>query len=146
MTNYPKIYEYFETKKRSDGKSFVCLRDDAPPFLDEFVHGVHEGPFKCHFPNDWIYSIIAEAFRVLYEFDNDIENVTVKADIYDHELIEWLKEPYALAFCADWQEMCGTEKDPSVISMISNGQWHAKHTIYEAVHRFIEDNAETFNR
>lgn len=145
MKTQTKAYEYFGTITRLSGDIIYCLKDDAPPVMREFLWDIHRLHFGQCPPNDWIYETVFHAFCDLYESDNNIEHTTIEADVYNHDLIEWLKEPYALEYCERWAEEA-EDNARDIIKQISSGQWLAKDMIYREVHEFINKNAEQYNQ
>jgi hypothetical protein len=94
-------------------------------------------------PNDWVYSMILEAFEDLEE-NGSTENCNVEADIYNNDLAKWFYEncnAYAHEYCNEGIELMGCETD--ILKMISHGQYVAKNNIYEAVENFIDEQART---
>jgi len=71
-TNYG---QFFETKTRDNGASFVTLKDEAPEWLGEAVRDAHHGDL----PNDWIF---AQCEAAVDAFDNG--NVTSDDDVHEH--------------------------------------------------------------
>jgi hypothetical protein len=134
--------QYFENKTRNDGKRFVCLKDDAPIELQNLIHDIHDGEFYGCLPNDWIYSMIWEAFSALKE--DDIENVSYEADIYNHDLANWFAEncnQYANEISATLI-MDDCFKPVSAVDLFSNTQYEAKRRIYYAVADFLKEREE----
>ena len=126
---------FFVTKTRADGKRFITLMDNEPQDLCDVIYSIHKA-IGCGFPNDWIYSVIRDAFEDL--FQDDLDDIQLDADIYNVDLCEWLKETYANDACHECmiQEMC-TKND--IMSIISCAQICVKQQIYEAVNDFINE-------
>jgi hypothetical protein len=136
-----KFSQYFTTVTREvDDREIVKCIDNAPQALRDFIREVH-GEFDDCLPSDWIYEQIFYYFELLEENDNEIDNISIEADVYNHELIEWLKQPFAIGLCDDvLEEKFCDEK--SLISTISMGQYIAKDTICRLVHEFIKQQGE----
>ncbi len=134
---------YFVTRKRQDGTEYVSYAEGAPEELKEFVRRIHMDHFYGALPNDWIYKVIAEAFEGLA--NDDIDNVTIEADIYTHDLLCWLYEngqSFALQYCAEWLDQFSDNQGLDIAKQIEGGQWLAKNTIYIAVHEFLEEKKQ----
>ena len=132
--------QYFETKTRkSTQEPFVCLKDEAPQELKDFVQQVHFNHFYKCLPSDWIYSAIWEAFDNLSM--DDIDDITIEADPYYSELYKWFGEPFANEFCTECIEE-GLIDPKNVYQIIASGQWLAKERIYHAVNDFIQQQKE----
>ena len=76
--------------------------------------------------------------------ENDIESLVIQENCSDIELIEWLKEPFAIRMIEEYYEEMGSDK-AGIISQISNGKWFVMDKIYHMVNDFLED-MESFNR
>lgn len=138
MTTLPRTeyYKHFERRTRSDGSSFYALVDNAPEDLSDLIREIHHQIFGGCWANDWIYDQILDAFEDLS--NNNIDNLNIEADCYTHDLLKWLREPFALEICEEVrEELC---PNGTLTDQISWGQWFAKKRIYEAVDEFI--NAE----
>ena len=133
--------QYFITKKRGE-EEFICLSDDKPSYLHDFIRSVHLDHFDGTLPNDWIYRIISQAFDELESNDNDIDNVSLEADPYYSSLHTWLQEPYSIRICDDYLEEFYSEGgyDMGMWDLISGGQWLAKRRICDSVHLFLLEN------
>lgn len=139
MSTKVKYKDYFVWKTRSSNlENFVTLVDDSPQDLDDFVRAVHIKFFESYLPNDWIYEMIGDAFHCL-DIDS-LDNCTIEGDIFDVDLIEWLKNSYAKLYC---NEVMNDMIDPKdIIGIISSGQYLAKRTIYELVNDFLRLNEQ----
>jgi hypothetical protein len=134
-----KYSQYFEQKTRVDtGNAFTCLTNEAPEDLKSLLRVTHIA-FECGLPNDWLYETIFEAFESLEE--NDIYDISIEADIYNNDLIEWLHNSYAIAQCDEAYEELGSE-DNKLLSRIATGQSYMKELIYHMVDCFMKLNKE----
>jgi hypothetical protein len=87
-----KLYNCFETCKRSDGE-VVCLKDSAPEWLRDAVREAHGGSL----PNDWIYDecraacgeIDEDRFSGRYPEDVVHEHADGQVDVYTSKLFAW---------------------------------------------------------
>ena len=150
-----KYYDYFKSMQHKvTGKWIYSVVKGTPQKLTDFILYIHEA-FDCGFPNDWIYEVIADAFR-----DFQIDEVSladfigqVQVDPYDRDLIEWLKESYAAEYCNEVIRDCnevireGLCDEWGIMQLIAQGQWKAKIDIYQLVALFLSDieNVEETN-
>src|SRR6185312_1328308 len=88
--------DYFEFKARTCGHKFICLKDEAPEELQQLMYDIHTDLFDA-LPHDWVYQVIYDAFEDL-SLDK-IEDINIESDIWDSDLLEWLKMPGALTYC-----------------------------------------------
>lgn len=132
-----KDYTYcFAWKKRANGEEFVILKEYMSSELNELVRDIHQDLFNCGC-NDWIYEQIYYAFD---DLKNDkLEDITIEADVYTHDLIQWLNNGYALELCS---EVMREYHYDSVEEALNQAQTSAKVLIYEAVNSFIERNQD----
>lgn len=131
--------KYFQTKTRTTTQErFVCLVDEAPEDLSELVRWIHKRYFWGALPNDWIYDVIADAFIDLNE--NNLDDISLESDIYNNQLADWLKEPYANEYCIQAAEELGEKNN--IFDAIGQGQFMAKQAIYDAVNEFIQKDNE----
>lgn len=138
-----KYSQYFEVAKRADtNREFIRLKDDKPKELVDLIAKIHQRLFYGALPNDWIYSVILEAFEALEE--NDLDDCTIEADIYNHDLLNWLYEngnTFAIQYCNDYLEEFGNRSN-DIVQYISGGQWLSKDRIYTYVNDFILETSE----
>lgn len=137
-----KYSQYFETAERADtNENFTRLKDNAPEILNELIQEIHGTFYNC-LPNDWIYSVILEAFEAFEE--NELDDYTIEADIYNSDVLNWLYEngnAFAIQYCNDYLEEFGT-RSKEIIQFISGGQSLAKDKIYHKVNDFIQELQE----
>lgn len=137
--------QYFIEKERTDGTKYTYLKDGAPNELDDLIHDIHyQHFFKC-LPNNWIYETIHLAFEEL-NLDS-LENITIEADIWNHELTKWLYDncnTFAHEYCNEFlQEIYEGERyKRDLLQIISGGQRMAKERIYQAVNEWLEERKE----
>jgi hypothetical protein len=132
--------EFFETKTRCDGTNFTCLTDGAPGELHELICSIHLDDFCGALPNDWIYSEIRGAFEALMK--DSRENVSIEADVFNNDLIDWLKNPFALDFCDEAKSQGLVGEDVGLLDWITYGQFVAKECIYDRVNEFVKEQAK----
>lgn len=85
-----KLSRAFETKKRNDGKEFVCLKDGSPEWMTQAIRSAHGDKL----PDDTTYAFVEKAADALAEasVDADPSDVIaeIEADVYTSDLTEWL--------------------------------------------------------
>lgn len=133
-----KYNEFFKITERSTTKEKISvLVDEAPSELEDLVRYIHD-----HFdamPNDWIYSTIHDAFNDIeesYVIDVELDTILndIESDVYTHDLIEWLHNPYAITCIEEASHDFITD---DFTGMIRHGQLVAKIEIYTQVYDFI---------
>jgi hypothetical protein len=131
MNTTIKYSDFFESRQRNDGTSFIALKDERPEYLSDFLYEIHGG----YLPDDWTYRIIMEAFEEL-EIDN-LEDITIEADCYYHDLDQWFSlYRGSHELCNEALEDFGPFDD--IYKIISTAQVLAKERIYEVVNDFME--------
>jgi len=102
------------------------------------IYHIHDDIFDS-LPNDWIYSVIYEAFEELSR--DKLEDITIEADSYTSDLYEWFGHPFAVGFCNEYMGiMCvNCTNIPSIYEIIAGAQGHVKTLIYEAVDHFLTE-------
>ena len=89
-----QAYDAFDYKKRDNGETFTCLKDNAPQWLRDGIQDIHGGDI---FPNDWRYSKINRVFEAFCQYDDvdkwvdyigEIADSLV--DIYNHDCLAWV--------------------------------------------------------
>ncbi len=86
---------YFKSKTRDNGESFVVLVDDVPDWVLDAVRTAHDEEF----PNDWRYATCERIFASLADIlcapgtSGWVEQVGFTADslvdVYNHDLHAW---------------------------------------------------------
>lgn len=77
--------DWFEKSSRDDGSKFYKLIDGYPLGLLYLVRNAHGEML----PDDWRYEFIYESLALISE-SVDPEDPGFEADIYYHELLQWL--------------------------------------------------------
>jgi hypothetical protein len=127
---------YFKTVTRSNGTTYTACRKDAPKWLKDTVHSIHEGMF----PHDWIYRVAEDCMEGIIDGDED-PNTDSLVDIYTYKLLEW-----AINFSGDVNEVMEESHMSSLESAIQwaqgnriNGIWYALKAAYDDA---MEDEAD----
>lgn len=132
--------KYLVTKERDNGVKFFCCSDDAPEYINDLVQGVHFDLFDGCAPNDWIYEQIVHALDEL-EDKEDLEDITVEADIYYSDLYRWLQNRFA-SWCCDDAVAEGFADGKEIDKTLQAGNWLAKDRIYRYVAEWIQERRE----
>jgi hypothetical protein len=127
---------YFQTKTRSNGTNYTCCKDDAPEWLKDAVHSIHEGMF----PHDWLYRVAEDCMEGIIDGDED-PNTDSFVDVYTKYLMQW-----ALDFSGDVNGVMEEQHMSSLESAIQqaqgnriNGIWYALKAAYDDA---MEDEAD----
>ncbi|HBF13408.1 MAG TPA: hypothetical protein DDW49_08515 [Deltaproteobacteria bacterium] len=123
--------QYFKTIVREGNKHEVyVLKDNAPDELVDLIHKAH-GDFM---PDDFRYETILDALYAFAGCDNaDIDDVRLEADIYTHDLLQWLGSNLnRVGYCDQAQDEFGLEK-ADVLTLITYGQQMEKDEIVSLV-------------
>lgn len=131
--------QYFETKKRIDGKQIKCLKENAPIELVHLIREIHTNCFWDCAPNDWIYSTIYEAFQDLKA--DEIDDIHIEAEPYNDQLATWFYEN-CNAYANELSQEVADEMDMkgcSAIDLISCAQHEGITRIYQAVNDFLKE-------
>lgn len=114
--------EWFETRVRESGESFVTLVEDTPTWLRDLIMDAHDGEM----PNDWRYGICADIARAFDEPDgiDPDELVDSLVDTSTFDLISWMGDNLARVGDVDSaNDDYGWSHDHGVIGMIRLGQY-----------------------
>ena len=137
-----KYSDYFEAKTRVNGEGFICLKDDAPNELRQLMLDIHVDHFFGALPNDWIYSIIFEAFEVLQDLDLEKDEYPIESDIWNTDLFKWLCDygnSFAAEYCNQFIADFVGNPEAHITTIISQGQYGAKFNIYHSVAEFLKE-------
>jgi len=119
-----KYYDYFKhVKLKVTGKWIHSVVKGTPQKLTDFILYVHE-VFDCRLPNDWIYEMVADAFRDFQIGELSLADFISQeqVDSYERDLIKRLKKGYTAEYCNE------------VVR-----KWKAKTDIYRLVALFLSD-------
>jgi hypothetical protein len=89
-----ELYKAFESKERTDGTQFNCLKDGSPEWMTKVIHAVHGKKL----PDDTTYSMIeqcAAAIAELGDYESNEDNARdrvseIEPDVYTYDLTKWL--------------------------------------------------------
>ena len=133
MKNYS---QYFITKTRDSGESFICLTDQAPEELQSLVEEAHEGML----PDNYKYQFLLESFQSLedreYNFDHTRE--AIESDVYYRDLLTWVSSHVDRPSMCDEAALDLGAVDADLMYLIALGQQQEKSRVLEHVIDFLE--------
>lgn len=117
------LYNYFETKQRDNGETFVCLKDNRPQWLQDAVREAHDDEF----PNDWRYAMcrqIAGAIDDGLTEDYTSEFADGAVDIYNSDRVRWLADDHTRTAYVDEARNEGLMNfEADILEQIGVGQY-----------------------
>ena len=131
---------YFEVHTRpparqgDEGKRIWVLKEKRPTWVWELVHKAH-GSMG---PDDWKYDTVHDALESLAE-GQDPEEPNLEADIYNHDLLEWLASHLERAGYVDeaveqfGHAGEGGARGGGIMGDIAQGQWYEKDEVWNIV-------------
>ena len=134
MTNY------FETRTRDNGETFVTRTDDAPDWLADAVRAAHDDEF----PNDWRYVTCRAIFEAFEDGSSDPSEVADSlVDVYTADLFEWLAGDLGRSAYVDEAMTEGlTSPSSSIEERIRLGQYLCIEAMVRVLAEAVDDNAE----
>ena len=122
------------TTQERNGKTITVTKDDKPEWVVDVIHAAHGNLL----PDDWTYEVVGEVAELLADGDDDSD---IEADIYTHDLLQWLAEyPNAADAVDEWYDETG-EPRGALIEQLQQGQYKAKRDIFYAVESALEELA-----
>lgn len=124
-----QLYNAFESKKRDNGETFVCLKDDVSEELKDSFRNIHGVGM---FPDDYRYGAVADLCCTILEYDfetaddlRDFEHEIIDShvDIYTYELTKWLGSNNQRPSYCDDAVSNGLCDGSDVLSTIQCGQY-----------------------
>lgn len=150
-------YKFFEHKKRGeaeDAKRFWALTNRYPTWIEAMVRVVHDD--SQWLPDDYKYQYIIDTLNNLSEgWDPEEGMYDLEADVYNHDLLEWLGSHNARAeYVDEVVEETGWPKDGGLFVALQYGQQREMQEVWNHVVEAlksrlvdIEDGVEeTFER
>jgi uncharacterized protein YhjY with autotransporter beta-barrel domain len=133
--------EYFETRQRDDGTSYVTLTDDRPEWLQEAVYEAHDDEA----PNDWRYEHCHYIARLID--DGDTEPAEIAESLTDddtYSLLQWLSGHIARYTYSDtYAEENGFDPDATLMDRIRLGQYECLFQMAGILVDAAEENSDT---
>lgn len=140
-----KALEWFTTARRSGGGTFVTLREDHPPWVQELCHRAHGDML----PDDWRYQAIMDAVEYISRsagtLDDSVnEFADSMVDVYDVDRVNWLDSNHSRGeYCNEaMRELGVSTDDPSIYAIIGMGQYQELTEVYTLVFEFLEEYVE----
>jgi hypothetical protein len=127
----------FLTTHKRGSETIVVKTDNAPEWVEDIVYEIHGNLL----PDDWTYATIKECAEYLEENGND--GGSPEADIYNSDLLDWMKNyPGATDDVDRCAEEFGTSDSEGIMDRIKRGQWYAKSNICSQLAYLFEQRAE----
>ncbi len=128
----------------SGGKRVVWKGDNKrPKWITSMIKNAHMAGFGVQedtpLPDDYIYQWIYNALDAYSEAD-DPEDITIEADIYNYELLDWVGSH--LHRWADVDEAMGQGHYHSLSDLFSELQVNEKYHVYRTVLDSLRDFCE----
>ncbi len=123
--------KWFELAERKEGETYHRRKDNAPEWVRDMTHEAHGSML----PDDWRYQFIVEALCAL---EADGEDATLEADIYTHDLTNWLgSRADRIGYVDEALEngLVGTES--GIVPILQLGQWTEKDEVLSLVREFL---------
>lgn len=129
-----EVSALFRTDKRNDGSEFITYDGELSDWITAMIRAAHDDMA----PDDHKYAFVVEALDAIAEAD-DVDEVSLEADIYTHGLLRWLASNlHRPGYCDQAMEDMGNEfKD--TVSLISLGQWAEKNEVLSIVRSALRD-------
>ncbi len=129
-----EFLKYFKTITREGSRHEIyILENDAPESLKELVREAH-GDF---FPDDFRYESIHDALCKFSDCNEDLDEVSLEADIYHHDLLRWLSSSLnRITYCDEAKDEFGLT-DVDLMTLITYGQQREKDEIVSLIREFL---------
>jgi hypothetical protein len=133
--------EWFETKQRDNGDTFVALKDGKPEWLQDLVATAHGDDFL---PDDYRYKWARDALEYIAEVDDpddasgDFADQAV--DVYTGARFAWLASNLNRAsYCDEAAAEFGAgDTATDIVSMVGWGQYAEASEVYGLVLQALE--------
>lgn len=139
-------YDWFTTKSRDDGTSYVVLKDGAPEWVQDLVRTAH-GDFLS---DDWRYASIRSALGALHDSpDQDPDDLASEwadgnVDIYTGDRLAWLgSNLQRTGYVDDAAADMGLPSPFSVVDVIGMGQYAESVEVFGLVLEALRDELES---
>lgn len=128
--------------KRSDGKEFLKFKETNPvtdKSCRDLAFAVHDSGNML--PDDWRYQFLLEALDAIAN-SNDLEDIYLEADIYYHELYDWLgSHSYRSGYVDEAHEEYGTPRG-DLNEQLAIGQSYEKNLVLAQVLQYLKNEVE----
>lgn len=130
-----KFLPYFKLIRCNENEEIYTLEDNTPPELRNLVREAH-GDFL---PDDFRYKTILDALYAFAdcELNQDLYEIQLEPDIYNHDLLKWLSSNLRRAsYCDEAIAEFGLEKIETM-TLIAYGQQMEKDEIVNSVREHL---------
>lgn len=126
-----EMSQAFESATRTNGATFLKLRDNAPYWMTTVCRQAHDEAKLL--PDDWRYAFIEEAVDALGEHeDADDALASLEPDIYTVELTAWLHSLNSrVYYLSEALTECGPCKDG--FQLLAMAQMIEKEEVFQQV-------------
>jgi hypothetical protein len=134
-------YSRMKWDERSNGNKFVKFEcgDDKP--AEERCRALALDAHSDMLPDDWRYGFICEALSAICDASN-LDEIELEADIYNHELTEWVgSHGHRPSYCDDAVSE-GLCDGSDMINTLQCGQYMEKREVLGAVLAYLRNEAE----
>lgn len=134
-----ELYDDLETAQRPNGGDFLRLKDGHPQWMQDVIRTAHSDLM----PDDWRYKFIEDACQAIIEHEDDRDSAyeSLEADIYNHDLLQWLASNLSrIGYCDDAAQDFGIS-DGSIINIIQWGQLSEKQETFNLLYDALESLA-----
>lgn len=142
----------FVTAKRDDGQAFDKLRDDAPEWCRDAVREAHDDEL----PDDWRFTTcraLADALLEHVEYnggeigdDWQHEAVDGQVDVYNSDLLDWIRVGTRYAYVDDAKAEFGNDADQDFMKSVATAQYYAISQMAGILERAVREAAEEIER
>jgi hypothetical protein len=134
----------FESRTRTNGESFRCLKDGSPEWMKDVAHEGHGDML----PDDWRYRMVEAAVDAISESDGNEDDSGEAADafipIYTVDRLNWLASHTSrLSYCDEAAADGICAKDAEMSDRIAAGIYVEFQEAYGAVLEALKGEAET---
>jgi hypothetical protein len=129
---------YFQTKSRDDGSTFVTKRDDCPEWVADVVQESHDNEL----PNDWRYETCAAIFDAFAEGSEDVSEIADGlTEFRTGALFQWVADYPGRA---DWADEVASDfgMQTTTADLLRQGQFRCIEAMTETIAQAVEENAE----
>lgn len=136
--NIQQFYESFEKRARSNGDSFVALKDSAHEDAQELVRACHGDAM----PNDTIYGLIWDIARDLAESE-DWDDYFPEPNPYYGVQRAWFTDvPSASDYCDESRAEYGESSEGGIMAQIAQGMAYHMQQIADTIKAGCDQNEE----
>jgi len=133
----------FETRTRTNGDEFRCLKDGSPEWMTDVLFDAHDGML----PDDWRYRMVESAVDAIADSDGNEDESGEAADafvpVYNRDRLEWLASNLTRAgYCDDAASEGLVADDAPILDRIAAGIYAEFQEVYSAVVEALRTQVE----